>query len=355
MPCAVAPPGEIEAPPPPPAHASPGPAVRLWPRPPTPVARPLLPAITWSPQPPPARGPPHPPVEDVAPSDGPACPSHRLRRFGPPPKWRRPPPAPLVREGGGGRGGRPAPSAAPRPPDSGGIGRRRGERPVEWAFEEGIRGRAPPARRSCGIETETGIAAAFKLRLVFLPGRRVLVLPEVVRGPREPRPRRLLLVVRRQLTAGAEEGGGGARGARGRRRRRGSGQRRWGRAGGGLGPFGAGQASPRGARRAGMKLTQGRLRQPDPEGEQLPWRGRPWQGTGDAPCRPGRPPPAVRGLPRPSTGPPAESCHESCPAAPCSVVECGIAGRGKPGASKWDWAFGGQTPPTGFELGDLGL
>ena len=28
-------------------------------------------------------------------------------------------------------------------------------------------------------------------------------------------------------------------------------------------------------------------------------------------------------------------------------MECGIAFRGKPGASTWDWASGGQTPPTG--------
>ena len=32
-------------------------------------------------------------------------------------------------------------------------------------------------------------------------------------------------------------------------------------------------------------------------------------------------------------------------------MECGIAGRGKPGASTWDWVFGGQTPPTGGEVG----
>ena len=32
-------------------------------------------------------------------------------------------------------------------------------------------------------------------------------------------------------------------------------------------------------------------------------------------------------------------------------MECGIAGLGKLGASTWDWAFGGQTPPTGCEAG----
>ena len=114
----------------------------------------------------------------------------RLRRFvagafGPQPKWRRPPPASLVREGGGKRGTRPAPSAATGPPDSGGLGRRTGERSVEWAFEEGHLLHVSHA----ALETETGMAAAFKLPLVFLPGWRVLVLPEVVRGPREPRPR----------------------------------------------------------------------------------------------------------------------------------------------------------------------
>ena len=74
---------------------------------------------------------------------------------------------------------------------------------------------------NAALDTETGIAAAFKLRQVFPPVRCVLVLPEVLRGARETRPRRLLLVVRRQLTAGSEEGVGGACGARDRRRRSG--------------------------------------------------------------------------------------------------------------------------------------
>ena len=47
---------------------------------------------------------------------------------------------------------------------------------MEWAFEEGHLLHVSHA----ALETETGIAAAFKLCLVFLSGRRVLVLPEGV-------------------------------------------------------------------------------------------------------------------------------------------------------------------------------
>ena len=230
----------------------------------------------------------------------PAPPPPRLWRFGPPPKWQRPPRAPLIREGGGRRWGRPAPSAATRPPDSGGSAD--GEASAPWS------GHSRKGTCHGALETEAGIgsiAAAFKLRLVFPPGRRVLVLPEVARGPRQPRPRRLLLVVRRQLTAGGEESVGGACGSRDRRARRDSGQRRWGRAGRarGLGPFGAGQAGPRGARRAGIKSTQGRLRQLDPEGEQLfPGGGGRAKGRRDVPCRPGRPPPPAVGVPPRSIG-----------------------------------------------------
>ena len=102
-----------------------------------------------------------------------------------------------------------------RPVSSDASARQWGDRPTERRSPRGvgIRGRAPPAVdlhvSHAALETETGISKVFRLRLVFLPGRRVLVLPEVVLGPREPR-RLLLLVVRPQLTAGSEEGVGGA-------------------------------------------------------------------------------------------------------------------------------------------------
>ena len=59
----------------------------------------------------------------------------------------------------------------------------------------------------------------------------------------------------------------------------------WRRAcrGGGLGPLGAGQTGLRDARRAGIKSTMGRLRQLDPEGEQLFPRG---GGRGKGPGTP---------------------------------------------------------------------
>ena len=130
---------------------------------------------------------------------------------------------------------------------------------MEWAFGAGHILHVGHAGHAA-LETETCIAAALQPRLFFLPGRRVLVRPEVVRRPREPRPHRLLLQdgVRRQLTAGGNEGAWQRTAVVGQ-----GWPGRWSR------PLGAGQAGLRGARRAGMKSTQGHLRQLDPEGEHL--------------------------------------------------------------------------------------